>query len=99
MKIRTKHEVLDGLQGMKTELARQYGVSRIGVFGSAARDQMRANSDVDIVVELANPDLFTMVHLKAALEEHLGTPVDIVQYREKMNPFLKAHIQNEAVYV
>lgn len=91
--------MLDDLRGMKPVLARQYGVSRIGVFGSVARDQMRANSDVDIVVELANPDLFTLVHLKAALEEHLGTPVDIVQYREKMNPFLKAHIQNEAVYV
>ncbi len=99
MKARTKHEVLEKLRGMKPVLARQYGVSRIGVFGSAARDQMRADSDIDIVVELSNPDLFTLVHLKDALEAHLGSPVDIVQYRERMNPFLKSHIQNEAVYV
>lgn len=58
MTIRTKHEVLDGLRKMKPDLARQYGVSRIGVFGSAARGQMRDDSDIDVVVELSNPDLF-----------------------------------------
>lgn len=84
---------------MKPSLTQRFGISRIGVFGSVARDQMRADSDIDIVVEMANPDLFSLVHLKDALEESLGSPVDIVQYREKMNPFLKAHIQNEAVYV
>ncbi|OQB39008.1 MAG: Nucleotidyltransferase domain protein [Candidatus Hydrogenedentes bacterium ADurb.Bin179] len=99
MKARTKAEVLDGLRGMKPSLTQRFGISRIGVFGSVARDQMRADSDIDIVVEMANPDLFSLVHLKDALEESLGSPVDIVQYREKMNPFLKAHIQNEAVYV
>lgn len=99
MKEKRRQEILDGLRGMKPALAQQYGVSRIGVFGSAARDQMRADSDIDVVVELANPDLFALVHIKSLLEEHLDRPVDIVQYREKMNPFLKAHIQNEAVYV
>jgi uncharacterized protein with HEPN domain len=39
------------------------------------------------------PDLFAMVHLKHLLEDNLGGPVDIVQYREKMNPYLKEHIQ------
>jgi len=99
MKVKTKQDVLEGLRCMKPVLARQYGVSRIGVFGSAARDQMSDNSDIDIVLEMEHPDLFALVHLKDTLEEHLGGPVDIVQYRETMNPFLKARIQNEAVYV
>jgi uncharacterized protein len=99
MKTKTKNEVLDGLRGMKPVLAERFGVSRIGVFGSVARDQMRADSDIDIVVEMAIPDLFALVHLKHALEDVLGGPVDIVQYRDQMNPYLKEHIQKEAVYV
>jgi predicted nucleotidyltransferase len=38
------------------------------------------------------------VHIKEELEERLGRPVDIVQYRERMNAFLKERIEKEAVY-
>ena len=99
MTARTRQQVLQGLRGVKPALAQRYGVSRIGVFGSAARDQLRQDSDIDIVVEMKEPDLFALVHIKQTLEETLGGPVDIVQYREQMNPFLKAHITKEAVYV
>lgn len=99
MKARTRDEILQGLRGLRPTLAQRFGVSRIGVFGSVARDQIRMDSDIDIVVEMPNPDLFALVHLKHALEDTLGGPVDIVQYRERMNPFLKEQIQEEAVYV
>jgi len=37
---------------------RDYGVKRIGVFGSFARNEADETSDVDIVVEMTEPDLF-----------------------------------------
>lgn len=54
------------------------GVLRIGVFGSRAREVARADSDVDILVELeAGRDLLDLVAIKQHLESVLGLPVDI----------------------
>lgn len=99
MSILRRDEVLDVLRQEKTELANQYGVITLGVFGSVARDEAREESDVDVVVTMQRPDLFAMVHIKEALETALHRKVDIIQYRDKMNPFLKQRIDQEAVYV
>lgn len=99
MSIPRRDEVLDVLRHHKDELANLYGVTTLGVFGSVARDEAGEESDVDVVITMRQPDLFTMVHIKDALEEALHRPVDIVHYREKMNQFLKQRIDREAVYV
>ena len=60
---------------------------------------MRDDSDVDVIVEMNEPDLFYMVHIKEALEEKFKMSVDVIRYREMMNKYLKARIDREAVYV
>ena len=60
---------------------------------------MNEQSDIDIVVELEDPDMFNLISIKQDLEEELSRPVDIVRYRERMNAFLKAKIEKEAIYV
>lgn len=99
MGILRRNEVLDVLRHEKSELANRYGVITLGVFGSVARDEAREESDVDVVVTMERPDLFAMVHIKEELEAALHRKVDIIQYRDKMNPFLKQRIDREAVYV
>ncbi|HQR36278.1 MAG TPA: nucleotidyltransferase domain-containing protein [Blastocatellia bacterium] len=99
MGILRRNEVLDVLRHEKSELANRYGVITLGVFGSVARDEAREESDVDVVVTMERPDLFAMVHIKEELEAALHRKVDIIQYRDKMNPFLKKRIDQEAVYV
>ena len=93
-----RHQVLEILQDYKKEFAEQYGILSIGVFGSVGRDEAGDNSDVDVVIRIAKPDLFMLVGIKNDLEERLHCRVDIVTYREKMNPFLKKRIDSEAVY-
>jgi hypothetical protein len=88
--------VLARFQDLKRD---EFGIIRIGVFGSVARDEMSETSDVDVVVEVARPDLLTLVGIKQELEELLHLPVDVVRYRERMNPFLKGRIKQEAIYV
>jgi predicted nucleotidyltransferase len=90
---------LDALRKYKNDFEKQYGVTRIGIFGSVARDEAKDDSDVDIVVEMKKPDLFYMVHIKETLENEFHRPVDIVHYRDKMNVYLKERIHSEAVYV
>ncbi|MBU2522350.1 MAG: nucleotidyltransferase domain-containing protein [Candidatus Methanoperedenaceae archaeon] len=77
----------------------RYEIIRIGVFGSAARDSMNEQSDIDVVVELGKQDLFNIIGIKQDLEEQFSKPVDVISYREKMNQFLKKRIDKEAVYV
>jgi uncharacterized protein len=92
-----RDEVLAILRRHKPVLERRYGVRRIGVFGSVARDEATGHSDVDVVVEMP-PDLYRMVHIKELLEEALDAPVDLVRKREHMNALLRERIDNEAVY-
>lgn len=94
-----KQDVLGILKDYKTEYALRYGIHDIGVFGSAARDTMTTESDVDVVIRMEKTELFALVGIKEDLEERLKRKVDLVTYRETMNPFLKKRIDGEAVYV
>jgi predicted nucleotidyltransferase len=60
----------------------RYEIIRIGVSGSAARNSMNEQSDIDIVVELGKLDLFYLIGIKQDLEEKLHRPVGIVRYRK-----------------
>ncbi|MYI93280.1 nucleotidyltransferase family protein [Candidatus Poribacteria bacterium] len=64
----------------KTEyLASEYGVKRIGLFGSYAKGtSIEPTSDVDIVVEFDRPIGFKFMELADYLEEILGKPVDLL---------------------
>jgi predicted nucleotidyltransferase len=77
----------------------EFGIVRIGVFGSVAREENTDASDVDVVVELGRPDLLALVGIKQELEEMLHQPVDVVRYRAGMSAYLKQRIEREAVYV
>lgn len=94
-----KDQALEVLKQFKNDFAEQFGILRIGLFGSTARNEATSNSDVDIVVETKTPDMFAIVHAKSQLEKLFHTNVDLIRYREKMNPYLKTNIEQEAVFV
>jgi uncharacterized protein len=90
--------VLRILRSHRHELATKYGVTRLGIFGSVARDCATERSDVDVVVDMP-PDLFMMVHMKEDLEEMLGADVDLVRLHHDLSAYLKERIDAEAIYV
>ena len=75
-----------------------YGIIKIGIFGSVARNEQTEDSDVDVCVEMKKPDLFAMVHIKEDLQELFGKSVDIVRLRKNMNPMLLSRIQRDGIY-
>jgi len=93
-----KNDIIKILQDYKKEVAEQYNILKIGIFGSVARDEAGKESDVDVVLSISEPDLFMLAGIKGDLEDRLRRPVDIVTYRDTMNPFLKKKIDEEAVY-
>ncbi|MEA3282510.1 MAG: nucleotidyltransferase domain-containing protein [Euryarchaeota archaeon] len=86
------------LREHKRGFEERYGVTRLGIFGSVARDEAADESDVNVVVEMA-PDLFGRVSLKEELETILGAKVDLVRYWRRMNHYLKRRSDREACYV
>jgi predicted nucleotidyltransferase len=94
-----RNEIIRTLRGFVEMNRDRYEIIRIGVFGSAARDSMNEQSDIDVVVELGKQDLFNIIGIKQDLEEQFSKPVDVISYREKMNQFLKKRIDEEAIYV
>jgi hypothetical protein len=94
-----RDDIILSLRRFKEINQQKYNIIRIGLFGSGARDNMREQSDIDVVVELETQDFFDLIGIKLDLEEQLSQEIDIVSYREKMNEFLKRRIDKEAVYV
>jgi uncharacterized protein len=99
MGILLRSDALAVLQRHKAEFARIFGVEALGLFGSVARDEAGNESDVDVVVRMAEPDLFSLVHIKDALEVDFHRHVDVVAYPDHTNGLLRKRIDREAVYV
>ena len=94
-----REDIISVIAAHKASFEREFGVKRIGLFGSYARGESREESDIDIVVEIEKPDLFHLIGIKQAIEEALGNKVDIVRLRDKMNHALRSRIERDAIYV
>ena len=90
-------QVLPLLRERRGAWRQRYQLQRIGLFGSTARNEATATSDVDVWVELDPLTPFATVHLKRELEALLQRPVDLVRLRERMNPALRQAILQEGV--
>jgi uncharacterized protein len=94
-----RNEILNQLRQYKPQFENLYGVTKLGIFGSVARDEAHEDSDIDVVVEMNEANLFSLVHMKETLEENFHRPVDVIRYRKMMNERIRARIDREAVYV
>ena len=95
----TLQECLSKLALFKQEQGDQFGITRLGIFGSVARQENTEDSDIDIVIEVKSPTLSLMYQLKQALINLLGHTVDLVRMRESLRTGLKTAIQKEAIFV
>ncbi len=95
----TQKKILDYLSTHKERFQKLYHVNKIGIFGSYARNQATAKSDIDIVVDLNKSTMFGLVAIKEDIEEYFEKHVDIIQIRDRMNSLLRERIEKEAIYV
>lgn len=96
-----RQQILTVLQSKQDEIRQQFGVEHIGIFGSAARDELKVGSDVDVLVEFspeAHVGLFGFVRLQKKLEHLLGRKVDIATPRA-LKAQLRERIMRELIRV
>lgn len=99
------HPAIDQHRTEISSICKRYRVSKLDVFGSAARkvDFKINSSDADFLIEF-EPDvqvgLDQLMGIKTELEKLLGRNVDLIEPEAVLNPFVKASIQRyqESVY-
>lgn len=92
-------EILAMLHANRDLIAVRFGARHLGVFGSAARDELRPDSDVDVLVEFDGPATFDRyVDLKDFLEHALGRPVDLVT-ASGLKPRARKHVERDLIRV
>jgi predicted nucleotidyltransferase len=87
----SRTEVLARLRQHYPELACQFKVNNLSLFGSFARDEQTLSSDVDLLVSFSEPVGFGFIHLADRLETLLGRRVDLVAadgIKENRRPFI-----------
>ncbi|MFL5538754.1 MAG: nucleotidyltransferase family protein [Longimicrobiaceae bacterium] len=92
----TKQQVIQRLEQIREQI-QAFGVRRLALFGSVARGEARAGSDVDLLVQF-DPDQKTLrnfMSLSFLLEERLQHRVELVT-TESLSPFIGPHILREA---
>jgi predicted nucleotidyltransferase len=94
-----REEIIRFLKGHKDDFENNFGVLKIGLFGSYARNAARDDSDIDIAVELKTPDMFSLIGIKQTLEEQTGRRVEVIRIRNAMNTGLKKRIERDVIYV
>ena len=92
-------DALNILASNKAALASRFGVTRLALFGSTARDVARSESDIDILVAFDGPATSERYFgVQFFLEDIFGCAVDLVTekaLRTELRPF----IEKEAVHV
>ena len=87
------------LAEFKSQFGDKFGIIRLGIFGSVAREENNENSEIDIVVEVKKPSLTIMYELEQSLKALFGCDVDLVRYRQSLRPLFKSNIQKDVVFV
>lgn len=79
--VKNRGEILDRLRKARPDLQREFGVTRLALFGSWARGDQREGSDVDVLVEFSPSLGLRFVDLAERIEELLDEPADVVSRR------------------
>jgi len=92
--MRAPQDILGKLGGEKDTLRLRFGVRSLGVFGSWARGEATAGSDLDLLVEFDTPSFDRYMDLKFHLEDLLEVRVDLV-LKGSLKPALRNRILRE----
>jgi hypothetical protein len=94
-----RDDAIATLRRLLPTIRRDFGVRRIALFGSTARDEARDDSDLDILVDFeGHPTFLSYMGLRAFLADTLGRKIDLVT-SDALKPRMRPTVEREAVDV
>jgi predicted nucleotidyltransferase len=93
--------VLETLRANRDRLRKEFGIERIGLYGSFARNEQTEKSDIDLVFDLERGFVLSWVareRLYRILRRKLHRKLDLVN-RRFMNPFIEYKMEKDVIYV
>ena len=93
-----RQQCIARLKEAEPYLRKEFGGESLRLFGSMARGDNRADSDIDLYVDMP-PKGFKVIGLKIFLQELLGTAVDIVRRTSNIDTFLANEIARDGITI
>jgi uncharacterized protein len=87
--------------GSNADAIRAYGATALHLFGSAARDELRPDSDVDLFIDYdqnSDFDFFALCRIEEIVKSALGREIDLTT-RAGLHPGLRERIEQSSVRV
>ncbi len=82
------------------DFCERWNIAELGLFGSAARGELREGSDLDFLISFAvdaHPSLMDVVNAQIELEDKFGRPVDLTQRAGLRNPYRRRSILHDLI--
>ena len=95
----TKDQSIALLKRYMNILKDKYGITSLSLFGSTARDEQKAGSDIDLFVDTETPNPFLLMDAKEFLEKETGASVDIVRNHQNLNPRVRKRIIKDGIFI
>ena len=96
--MKSTSEYLAILRSFMQKHAEKYGILSMGIFGSVARGEQHAGSDLDVFVELKDPDPFIMFDIKEELERICNCKIDLLRLRKNLRSLISQRIARDGIY-
>ena len=94
----TKDDILEILSREKAYIQKTYDVSKIGLFGSYAKNRQSIDSDIDIYVEFKHKTYRNIAGLWVYLEELYHKKVDLLHKHKRSKGAIFDKIQKDVIY-
>jgi predicted nucleotidyltransferase len=98
----TQKKILETFKKNYAYLSREYGLKRIGIFGSYATGSQNESSDIDIIAEFESPIGLRFIEFTEYLEHILGKKTDVLTpagIDGIRNPKISQKIKETIIYV
>jgi len=94
----TRNQIIRILKAEKSFLNKEFGVTRIGIFGSFAKGKESDESDIDFIVEMKQARFDHLAGLQIYLEKKFSRKIEIVRKGKNVSGRFAIRLENEAIY-
>jgi predicted nucleotidyltransferase len=94
----TKKYILSKLKEQKSFIQKNFGVKKIGIFGSYSKNLETDKSDIDFYVEFREKTFDNLTGLWNFLEDIYQTKIDIFHKHKNNNSVILSNIQKEVIF-